>query len=358
LIRTKGEAGTGNIVEAVRHIRTVTAEIRRLSSMREDELFVAAKELRAPLELVREVAAAGKLPVVNFVAGGISTPADAALAMQLGADGVFVGSGIFKSEDPARTANAIVQATTHFDNPRSSPTSPRDWAPRCAASRSRRSRLGTPGDPGLVTTAGATGAREAPRVKIGVLALQGAFREHLQMLDAIGVEGVAVRLPEDLDEVAGLILPGGESTTMRRLIHRWGLRQPLLDFASSGSPIFGTCAGMIIVSRTIAGGEEPVLPLLDAVVERNAFGRQLDSFECELSVPVLGDTPVHAIFIRAPIIDEVGPEVDVLARLDDGRIVAVREKNVIATSFPPGACRGDALPSPRRHDGGRTLRPR
>ncbi|MDR3546332.1 MAG: pyridoxal 5'-phosphate synthase lyase subunit PdxS [Candidatus Limnocylindrales bacterium] len=118
MIRTKGEAGTGNIVEAVRHIRTVNAELRRLASMREDELFVAAKELRAPLELVRDVARAGALPVVNFVAGGIATPADAALAMQLGADGVFVGSGIFKSEDPARTANAIVQATTHFDNPK------------------------------------------------------------------------------------------------------------------------------------------------------------------------------------------------------------------------------------------------
>src|SRR5487761_2607230 len=118
MMRTKGEAGTGNIVEAVRHIRAVNADIRRLSSMREDELFVAAKELRAPLELVREVARAGALPVVNFVAGGIATPADAALAMQLGADGVFVGSGIFKSEDPARMANAIVQATTHFDNPK------------------------------------------------------------------------------------------------------------------------------------------------------------------------------------------------------------------------------------------------
>ena len=118
MIRTKGEAGTGNIVEAVRHIRTVNAELRRLASMREDELFVAAKELRAPIELVREVARAGALPVVNFVAGGIATPADAALAMQLGADGVFVGSGIFKSEEPARMANAIVQATTHFDNPK------------------------------------------------------------------------------------------------------------------------------------------------------------------------------------------------------------------------------------------------
>ena len=118
MIRTKGEAGTGNIVEAVRHIRTVNAELRRLSSMREDELFVAAKELGAPYDLVRQVAADGRLPVVNFVAGGIATPADAALAMQLGADGVFVGSGIFKAEDPARTANAIVQATTHHDNPK------------------------------------------------------------------------------------------------------------------------------------------------------------------------------------------------------------------------------------------------
>jgi pyridoxal 5'-phosphate synthase pdxS subunit len=116
MIRTKGEAGTGNIVEAVRHIRAVHGGIRALQAKREDELFVAAKELQAPYELVRDVAASGRLPVVNFVAGGIATPADAALAMQLGAEGVFVGSGIFKSEDPARTANAIVQATTHFDD--------------------------------------------------------------------------------------------------------------------------------------------------------------------------------------------------------------------------------------------------
>ncbi|HYU50266.1 MAG TPA: pyridoxal 5'-phosphate synthase lyase subunit PdxS [Candidatus Limnocylindria bacterium] len=118
MIRTKGEAGTGNIVEAVRHIRAVHAGIRRLQGLRGDELFVAAKELQAPLDLVQRVARDGKLPVVNFVAGGISTPADAALAMQLGAEGVFVGSGIFKSEDPARMANAIVQATTNYDNPK------------------------------------------------------------------------------------------------------------------------------------------------------------------------------------------------------------------------------------------------
>jgi pyridoxal 5'-phosphate synthase pdxS subunit len=118
MMRTKGEAGTGNIVEAVRQLRDVMAGIARLKSLREDELFVAAKDLQAPLELVRDVAGAGRLPVVNFVAGGISTPSDAALVMQLGAEGVFVGSGIFKSEDPARMANAIVQATTHFDDPR------------------------------------------------------------------------------------------------------------------------------------------------------------------------------------------------------------------------------------------------
>ncbi len=118
MMRTKGEAGTGNIVEAVHQLRDVLGEIRRLQSMREDELFVAAKELGAPYELVAGVAREGRLPVVNFVAGGISTPADAALVMQLGAEGVFVGSGIFKSEDPARMANAIVQATTHFDDPK------------------------------------------------------------------------------------------------------------------------------------------------------------------------------------------------------------------------------------------------
>ncbi len=172
-------------------------------------------------------------------------------------------------------------------------------------------------------------------MKIGVLALQGAFREHLSTLQSIGVEGVPVRLPADLDDVAGLIIPGGESTTMRKLIDRWNLRGPILDLAASGAPLFGTCAGMIVLAREIAGGEEPVLPLLDVTVERNAFGRQLDSFEADLQVPVLGDQPVHGVFIRAPIIDRAGPDVDVLARLDDGRVVAVRERNVIATAFHP-----------------------
>ena len=172
-------------------------------------------------------------------------------------------------------------------------------------------------------------------MKIGVLSLQGAFREHLDTLRTIGVEGVRVREPADLEGVSGLILPGGESTTMRQLIERWGLHEPILDLAGRGAPIFGTCAGMIVLATEIAGGEAPILPLLDVTVERNAFGRQLDSFEAELTVPILGDTPVHGLFIRAPIIDRTGPNVDILARLDDGRIVAVRERNIIATAFHP-----------------------
>ena len=172
-------------------------------------------------------------------------------------------------------------------------------------------------------------------MKIGVLAVQGDFAEHAAMLASIGVEPVEVRLPADLAGVSGLVLPGGESTAMRRLIARWGLAQPILDLAASGAPLFGTCAGMIVLSKEIAAGEEPVLPLLDVTVQRNAFGRQLDSFETDIAVPVLGDQPVHGVFIRAPVIERVGSDVDVLARLDNGRIVAVRERNVIATAFHP-----------------------
>jgi 5'-phosphate synthase pdxT subunit len=172
-------------------------------------------------------------------------------------------------------------------------------------------------------------------VKIGVLAVQGDFAEHVRMLESIGVEPVEVRLPEHLEGLSGLILPGGESTAMRRLIDRWGLRQPILDLAATGAPLFGTCAGMIVLSKEIAGGEAPILPLLDVTVERNAFGRQLDSFETDIAVPVLGDQPVHGVFIRAPVVERVGPDVDVLATLENGRIVAVRERNIVATAFHP-----------------------
>ncbi len=176
---------------------------------------------------------------------------------------------------------------------------------------------------------------ENRRVRIGVLAVQGAFAEHIDLLRQIGVDAVAVRLPKDMDGLAGLILPGGESTTMRKLIDRWDLQAPILELARKGAPIFGTCAGMILLSQEISDGDAPVLPLLDVTVRRNAFGRQLDSFESELSVPVLGDTPVHAVFIRAPVVERVGPDVDILAQLADGRVVAVRRGNVVATAFHP-----------------------
>jgi 5'-phosphate synthase pdxT subunit len=172
-------------------------------------------------------------------------------------------------------------------------------------------------------------------MKIGVLAVQGDFAEHERALGSIGVEPVEVRLPEHLHGLSGLILPGGESTAMRRLIVRWGLREPILELAAAGAPLFGTCAGMVVLAREIAGGEEPIVPLLDVTVQRNAFGRQLDSFETEVSVPVLGDQPVHGVFIRAPIVERVGEGVDVLATLDNGRIVAVRERNIVATAFHP-----------------------
>ncbi|CAN5593310.1 pyridoxal 5'-phosphate synthase glutaminase subunit PdxT [soil metagenome] len=172
-------------------------------------------------------------------------------------------------------------------------------------------------------------------MRVGVLAVQGAFAEHLAMLASLGVEPVAVRLPRDLVGLSGLVLPGGESTTMRKLINRWGLRAPILDLAVGGAPVLGTCAGMILLARDIEGDDPPVLGLLDVRVRRNAFGRQLDSFEADIEVPLLGGTPVRGVFIRAPVIERTGEGVEVLARLDDGRVVAVRQRNILATAFHP-----------------------
>lgn len=172
-------------------------------------------------------------------------------------------------------------------------------------------------------------------MRIGILGVQGAFAEHQAMLGSLGTAAVLVRLPSDLEGLAGLILPGGESTTMRKLIERWGLRAPILELLERGAPVLGTCAGMILLANEITDGDEPVLPLLDIGVKRNAFGRQLESFEADIDVPILGDAPVHGVFIRAPVVERVGPDVDVLARLEDGRVVAVRQRNVIATAFHP-----------------------
>ncbi|HRF50580.1 MAG TPA: pyridoxal 5'-phosphate synthase glutaminase subunit PdxT [Anaerolineales bacterium] len=175
-------------------------------------------------------------------------------------------------------------------------------------------------------------------MRIGVLALQGDFAEHIVMLRRLGAEGVEVRLPEHLVGLNGLIIPGGESTTIGKLAVRWGLMEPLRDFGRTRL-IWGTCAGAIFLSKD-AHREQPLLGLMDITVARNAFGRQVDSFEIGLDVPALratqDDAPLfHAFFIRAPLIERVGAGVEVLARLDDGRIVAARQGHLLATSFHP-----------------------
>jgi len=151
----------------------------------------------------------------------------------------------------------------------------------------------------------------------------------------VGGQPVLVRLPADLENLDALILPGGESTTMRNLIDRYGLREPILAMARSGAPMLGTCAGMILLADRLADGEDPILGLLDVAVERNAYGRQLDSFEADVDVPALGPRPLHGVFIRAPVVSDVGPGVEVLARDPEGRPIAVRQGRVLATAFHP-----------------------
>ena len=175
-------------------------------------------------------------------------------------------------------------------------------------------------------------------MKIGVLALQGAFVEHEHVLSRLGVETREVRLPKDLEGLDGLIIPGGESTTIGKLAVQYNLIEPLREMARSGKPMWGTCAGMIFMARD-AGRDQPLLGLMDVKVKRNAFGRQVDSFEADLQVKgIEGERPFHAVFIRAPLIESVGDDVEVLSRIDrngDPAIVAVRQGRLLATSFHP-----------------------
>jgi 5'-phosphate synthase pdxT subunit len=175
-------------------------------------------------------------------------------------------------------------------------------------------------------------------MKIGVLALQGDFAEHIATLRRLGVETVEVRLPGDLDGLDGLIIPGGESTTIGKLAVDFGLMEPLIDFGKSHA-IWGTCAGAIFLSKD-ARRRQPLLGLMDITVQRNAFGRQVDSFEADLDVEWLrlatnSAGPYHAVFIRAPIIESVSGAARILSRLPDGRIVAAQEGKLLATSFHP-----------------------
>src|SRR5207302_216103 len=220
MIRTKGEAGTGNVVEAVRHMRAVNSGIRKLNGMNYAELVHEAKNIGAPVDLLAECQKLGRLPVVNFAAGGIATPADAAMLMQLGVDGVFVGSGIFKSGDPLKRAKAIVAATTYHDRPD---------------------------------------------------------------------------------------IPGGESTTMTMLMERMGLYDAVRDALQGGLPTLGTCAGMILLAERISDGidGQQGFGVLDIAIRRNAYGRQLESFEAPVELE--GDAEEFpGVFIRAPIVEDTG----------------------------------------------------
>jgi len=174
-------------------------------------------------------------------------------------------------------------------------------------------------------------------MRIGVLALQGAFIEHEKILRQLGVETTEVRLPEHLEGLDSLIIPGGESTTIGQVAQRWGLLEPIRAFAHSGRALWGTCAGMILMAKEVVDGAsgQPLLGLMDIAVRRNAFGRQVDSFEADLAVPVLGGPPFHTVFIRAPLIERVGKRAEVLARLENETIVAVRQGNLLATAFHP-----------------------
>jgi pyridoxal 5'-phosphate synthase pdxT subunit len=168
---------------------------------------------------------------------------------------------------------------------------------------------------------------------VGVLALQGDFREHLAVVRQLGAEGRAVRLPEHLDGIDALIMPGGESTTIGKLAVRWGLFDPLREIIGAGLPTFGTCAGLIFAASAVTEGDQHLLGVLDVVVQRNAFGRQNDSFEADIDIQGF-DRPFHAVFIRAPWVAKVGSAVDVLATVDDHPVM-VRQGAILGTSFHP-----------------------
>lgn len=170
---------------------------------------------------------------------------------------------------------------------------------------------------------------------VGVLALQGTFIEHISMLRRLGVEAPPIRLPHELDTLDGLIIPGGESTTMLRLMESFGLIQPIREMARDDFPIWGTCAGMVLLAKSVSNYEMETLGLMDMKIRRNAFGSQTDSFEVDLKIPLVGEEPFHAVFIRAPIVKEARPGVKILSRLPDGTIVASRQNRLLACAFHP-----------------------
>ena len=172
-------------------------------------------------------------------------------------------------------------------------------------------------------------------MRVGVLALQGDFIEHIGVLEKLGAKAIPIRKPGELKGLDGLIIPGGESTTMLNLMHSFDLLKPLKELAYDGLPVMGTCAGMVLMAKKVSNSGMDTLALMDIEVKRNAFGRQLDSFEAELAIPFLGKEPFPAVFIRAPLIESTSPHVEILGKLTSGVIVAVRQGNLVALAFHP-----------------------
>jgi len=172
-------------------------------------------------------------------------------------------------------------------------------------------------------------------VRIGVIALQGGFAEHIAAFSRLDIDALPVRLPSQLDGLDGIVIPGGESTAVNRLMREYGLVGPIRELAGQGLPVWGTCAGMVLLAGKASRPSNGSLGLMNIEVERNAFGRQVDSFESDLSIPALGDRPFPGVFIRAPLIKTLGDGVEALCRLPDGAVVAAREANRLACSFHP-----------------------
>ena len=332
--------------------------------MDEDELYnAAAKDLRAPFSLVRWVAENGKLPVVNFSAGGIATPADAALMMQLGAEGVFVGSGIFKSADPASRAVAIVRATTNYNDPAvlaevsvglgdamegieaaKMTARAEDPVPRLTASPPRRqASCGQRYDGRVTAPRRHPVARLSPaRGRSG----RGAARRacspcRATFASTAPCSRASVRRPPRCacrpisTASRRSSYPGGESTTIGKLMRHFGLVAPIKARARGGMPIYGTCAGLITLAREIAEGDQPVLGLIDIVARRNAFGRQVHSFEADLDDARCAERRrcAPSSYARRGS-SSAGPVVEILAS-HQGHAVAAREGRVLVTAFHP-----------------------
>ena len=309
--------------------------------MSPDELYVAAKELQAPYELVAEIAQLGKLPVVLFTAGGIATPADAAMMMQLGAEGVFVGSGIFKSGNPAERAAAIVKATTFYDDPDVIAKVSRGLGEAMVGIKlRRRTRVESRSRTGSPNAVGETGAKGPPVV--GVLALQVTSVSISTALTACGAQARA-GTPASQAKLDGIILPGGESTTIDKLARIFELRDPLVAALHGGLPAYGSCAAIILLADRILD----LLPMTSRpsagstiTVRRNAFGRQVESFECD--VDLNGQRAAHRC-TPCPS----GPRGRSRSRTrrrgarrgpppgTDVKIIAVRQRTLLATSFHP-----------------------